>query len=212
MGDRLGTPGAVGFSSLLGHIWWGMLLIPLLLVFQGCEHLVMSAIMSINSCYYEPQVTHSNENFSTILSLFSLSLLGLMAKIKCSICSYQFNIWYAGHSPAQILIWFLSLGLGSEVYLTLTTGCLGIALQPSAAHWSFIKKLKTPLNFIKSSVLHDKKYILASKRLNIFYIYHLKWAFIMPRLKLLTKPKTISLQMPTTIPRWIHPFSSDHGS
>ena len=32
------------------------------------------------------------------------SLLGLMAKIKCSICSYQFNIWYAGHSPAQILI------------------------------------------------------------------------------------------------------------
>ena len=156
MGDRLGTPGAVGFSSLLGLIWWGMLLIPLLLVFQGCEHLVMSAIMSINSCYYEPQVTHSNENFSTILSLFSLSLLGLMAKIKCSICSYQFNIWYAGHSPAQILIWFLSLGLGSEVYLTLTTGCLGIALQPSAAHWSFIKKLKTLLDFIKSSVFMIK--------------------------------------------------------
>ena len=23
-----------------------------------------------------------------------LSLLGLLAKIKCSICSYQFNIWY----------------------------------------------------------------------------------------------------------------------
>ena len=172
----------------------------------------MSTIMSINSCYYEPQVTHSNENFSTILSLFSLSLLGLMAKIKCSICSYQFNIWYAGHRPAQILIWFLSLGLGSEVYLTLTTGCLGIALQPSAAHWSFIKKLKTLLDFIKSSFLHDKKYILGSKHLNIFYIYHLKWAFIMARLKHLTKPKTISLQMPTTIPRWIHPFSSDHGS
>ena len=34
----------------------------------------------------------------------TLSLLGLMAKIKCSICSYQFNIWYAGHSPALILI------------------------------------------------------------------------------------------------------------
>ena len=156
MGDRLGTPGAVGFSSLLGHIWWGMLLILLLLVFQGCKHLLMSTIMSINSCYYEPQVTHSNENFSTILSLFSLSLLGLMAKIKCSICSYQFNIWYAGHRPAQILIWFLSLGLGSEVYLTLTTGCLGIALQPSAAHWSFIKKLKTLLDFIKSSVFMIK--------------------------------------------------------
>ena len=59
-----------------------------------------------------------------------------MAKIKCSICSYQFNIWYAGHSPAHILIWFLAFGQGSEVYLTLTTGCLGIALQPSAAHLS----------------------------------------------------------------------------
>jgi len=57
-----------------------------------------------------------------------------MAKIKCSICSYQFNIWYAGHSPAHILIWFLAFGQGSEVYLTLTTGCLGVALQSSAAH------------------------------------------------------------------------------
>ena len=40
----------------------------------------------------------------------TLSLLGLMAKIKCSICSYQFNIWYAGHRPAHILIWFLAFG------------------------------------------------------------------------------------------------------
>ena len=69
----------------------------------------------------------------------NLSLLGLMAKIKCSICSYQFNIWYAGHRPAHILIWFLAFGQGSEACLTLTTGCLGIALQPSAAHYS-IKK------------------------------------------------------------------------
>ena len=66
---------------------------------------------------------------------FRLSLLGLMAKIKCSICSYQFNIWYAGHSLAHILIWFLAFGQGSEACLTLTTGCLGIALQPSAAHY-----------------------------------------------------------------------------
>ena len=62
------------------------------------------------------------------------SLLGLMAKIKCSICSYQFNIWYVAHWVTHILIWFLALGQGSEVYFTLTTGCLGVALQPSAAH------------------------------------------------------------------------------
>ena len=65
----------------------------------------------------------------------TLSLLGLMAKIKCSICSYQFNIWYAGYMPAQILIWFLVLGQGSEVYLTLTTGCLGVALLSMAAYF-----------------------------------------------------------------------------
>ena len=71
-----------------------------------------------------------------------LSLLGLMAKIKCSICSYQFNIWYAGHSLAHILIWFLAFGQGSEACLTLTTGCLGVALQPSAAHLSLMKPLQ----------------------------------------------------------------------
>ena len=72
---------------------------------------------------------------SFTIALENLSLLGLMAKIKCSICSYQFNIWYAGHRPAHILIWFLAFGQGSEACLTLTTGCLGIALQPSAAHY-----------------------------------------------------------------------------
>ena len=91
-----------------------------------------------------------------------------MAKIKCSICSYQFNIWYAGHSPAQILIWFLAFGLGSEVYLTLTTGCLGIALQSSAAHQSFIKKLKSLHDSIKTLVFYEEKYIFCSKYLNVF--------------------------------------------
>ena len=33
-----------------------------------------------------------------------VSLLGLLAKIKCSICSYQFNIWYGVHSAPCILI------------------------------------------------------------------------------------------------------------
>ena len=71
---------------------------------------------------------------SFTIALEKLSLLGLMAKIKCSICSYQFNIWYVAHWVTHILIWFLALGQGSEVYFTLTTGCLGVALQPSAAH------------------------------------------------------------------------------
>ena len=52
---------------------------------------------------------------------------------------------------AHILIWFLDLGQGTEVYLTLTTGCLGVALQSSAAHTIMIK-LKYPLFLPLSAV------------------------------------------------------------
>ena len=63
----------------------------------------------------------------------SLSLLGLLAKIKCSICSYQLNIWYAPKG-AQILNWFLELVCGSEACFTPDTGCPGIAVPPWMAH------------------------------------------------------------------------------
>jgi len=33
-------------------------------------------------------------------------LLGLLAKIKCSICSYQFNIWYPDHWSGDINLIF----------------------------------------------------------------------------------------------------------
>ena len=70
-----------------------------------------------------------------------LSLLGLLAKIKCSICSYQLNIWYAAHWVAHILNWFLELGCGKEACLVPATGCLGIALPPSTAHFPLGKIL-----------------------------------------------------------------------
>jgi len=66
---------------------------------------------------------------------FRASLLGLLAKIKCSICSYQLNIWYAAHWVAHILNWFLELGCGKGACLVPATGCLGIALPPSTAHF-----------------------------------------------------------------------------
>lgn len=71
----------------------------------------------------------------------SVSLLGLLAKIKCSICSYQLNIWYAAHWVAHILNWFLELGCGKEACLVPATGCLGIALPPSTAHFPLGKIL-----------------------------------------------------------------------
>ena len=92
----------------------------------------------------DPQVSWSSPSRRPNSRFLPLSLLGLMAKIKCSICSYQFNIWYAGHSLAHILIWFLAFGQGSEACLTLTTGCLGVALQPSAAH-KYLMKVNSKL-------------------------------------------------------------------
>ena len=104
------------------------------------QHLPTRSFISlVDGIIDRPQVPWANMMGPPIFKFWNLSLLGLMAKIKCSICSYQFNIWYAGHRPAHILIWFLAFGQGSEACLTLTTGCLGIALQPSAAHYS-IKK------------------------------------------------------------------------
>ena len=59
-----------------------------------------------------------------------LSLLGLLAKIMCSICSFQCNIWNAAHWAASILNWFLNLGHGIGACLILATGWPGIALHP----------------------------------------------------------------------------------
>ena len=52
-----------------------------------------------------------------------LSLLGLLAKIKCSICSYQLNLWYKEHVSFSRLTLFLCLG-----------GCCSLLYQtPSVA-------------------------------------------------------------------------------
>ena len=64
----------------------------------------------------------------------SLSLLGLLAKIMCSICSFQLNIWNATHRVACILNWFLNLGYGIGACSILATGWPGIAVPPGSAH------------------------------------------------------------------------------
>ena len=46
---------------------------------------------------------------------------------RCSICSYQLNIWYGGHVPPSILNWFLQ---GDEVQeLAPASSRVGLALQ-----------------------------------------------------------------------------------
>ena len=63
-----------------------------------------------------------------------LSLLGLLAKIMCSICSCQLNIWHARHSLAPILNWFLTSDYGNEACFSLVTDCPGFALLPGTVH------------------------------------------------------------------------------
>ena len=60
-------------------------------------------------------------------------LLGLLAKIKCSICSYQFNIWYTGHWLVDINLIF---GIGELSQFTGGFRALAMDLHPSMAEAS----------------------------------------------------------------------------
>ena len=52
---------------------------------------------------------------------------------KCSICSYQLNIWYGLHSRSRILNWFLTDWASGWACSPGPAGCHGIALLPWAA-------------------------------------------------------------------------------
>ena len=56
------------------------------------------------------------------------------AKIKCSICSSQFNTWDAQHRWALVLIVCLNRGRRFKARFVAPTGCPGIAVLPGSAH------------------------------------------------------------------------------
>lgn len=69
------------------------------------------------------------------------------AKIKCSICSSQFNTWDAQHRWALVLIVCLNRGRRFKARFVAPTGCPGIAVPPGSAHarhWrvSFLNRIK----------------------------------------------------------------------
>lgn len=66
------------------------------------------------------------------LSLYRFSALWLRS--KCSICSYQLNIWYVQHCWTSILIWFLDIGGVPGVYSIPAAGWPGIAVPSGSAH------------------------------------------------------------------------------
>lgn len=53
---------------------------------------------------------------------------------KCSICSYQLNIWYDPHWGSMILNWFLNLGEETGACSDFPAGWPGIAVPPGSAH------------------------------------------------------------------------------
>ena len=61
---------------------------------------------------------------------------------KCSICSYQLNIWYVVHWTTTILNWFLRLDDVNGIYSAFVTGWPGIAVPPGSAHSLSGEKLK----------------------------------------------------------------------
>ena len=54
---------------------------------------------------------------------------------KCSICSYQLNIWYGPQRGPSILNWFLRTGEKLGACSALATGRPGIAVPPGLAHF-----------------------------------------------------------------------------
>ena len=67
-----------------------------------------------------------------VTPLWSFSAFWLRS--KCSICSYQLNIWYAPYMGASILNRFLNLGEVSGACSAFATGWPGIAVPPRSAH------------------------------------------------------------------------------
>ena len=76
---------------------------------------------------------------------------------KCSICSYQLNIWYGPHWGPSILNWFLNLGEDAGACSDFSTGWPGLAVPPGTAHspsWGEISNnVNSPLSPFNSKLL-----------------------------------------------------------
>ena len=62
---------------------------------------------------------------------------------KCSICSYQLNIWYVPHGGTTILNWFLDMDRALGACSASVTGLPGIAVPPGSAHFIINVNIRT---------------------------------------------------------------------
>ena len=86
---------------------------------------------------------------------------------KCSICSYQLNIWYGGHVPPSILNWFLQ---GDEVQeLAPASSRVGLALQYRQDRPTSPLRPRDPHHhkkqtlFITKNVKYDRSFVVATR-------------------------------------------------
>lgn len=124
--------------------WWCFLIYPMMvikeIVYWGTERWMKlgtsSSFFALNNTFIfwkRLYIKHRATIFQHRFSAFWL-------RSKCSICSYQLNIWYVPHWGTSILNWFLNTGEMSGACSALATGWPGIAVHPGSAHFPPGKK------------------------------------------------------------------------
>ena len=97
---------------------------------------------------------------------------------KCSICSYQLNIWYVLYWRTSILNWFLDLGEVSGACSAFAMGWPGSAVPPGTAHFcrGVIKQTKIRRTLPLKDVLADSAW--PSKSLELFGNFYYRHFFL----------------------------------
>ena len=134
---------------------------------------------------------------------------------KCSICSYQLNIWYEDHASSSILIWFLPGETRSVACNAGFTGWPRIAVPRGSAHFpnnlynAGLKespKVQNQLQILDKFPIWDKsqssQISTSTSTFSLSIVHAIE----------LQKESISSCQMPAAISHWTHRFSSDHRS
>ena len=115
-----------------------------------------------------------------ITTLLRYRFSAFWLRSKCSICSYQLNIWYVPHWGTSILNWFLQIGEMSRACSALATGWPGIAVPPGIGPLqsnkdSFIPPFSRSTLPFCSEYVHSKSAELrAPPPLHLKFIFNLK--------------------------------------
>ena len=106
----------------------------------------------------------------TLGQLLSSYLLGLLAKIKCSICSYQLNLWYWMHSILWDYSNFLAERWHTGACIQPRAGDLGVALFPRSPP----PFLKNKDKYTLSGRTHEASVWLPETRMKSFLLWMIR--------------------------------------